>query len=91
MAVNYSKTGITAAEISTHSLRADGAMAMLCDKIDLDRIQMMSRWHSDDMMRYLHIQAQPIINDYAAKMCNRGTYAFLTDEMVQIIDNYGEK
>jgi hypothetical protein len=91
MTMNYTKTGITATEISVHSLRAGGAIFMLCGKIDFDSIQMMGRWHSDAMMRYLHIQAQPIINKYAAKMYNRGTYTFLPDETVPIIDNYGDE
>jgi hypothetical protein len=42
------------------------------------------------MMRYLHVQAQPIIECYAAKMFNNGTYTFQPDETVPIIDNYAE-
>jgi hypothetical protein len=49
----------------------------------------MGRWHSDAMMRYLYIQAVPIINNYAIKMFNEGTYTFQPDETVHIIKVYG--
>jgi hypothetical protein len=66
------------------------AMAMLCCRIDLDSIHMMGRWHSDAMMQYLHIQAHPIINSYVTRMFNHGTYAFLPDETVPIININGD-
>jgi hypothetical protein len=91
MTMNYHRTGIHASEISARSLRAGGAMAMMCSKIDLNNIRMMGRWHSDAMMRYLHVQAQPIIERYAAKMFNNGTYTFQPDETVPIIDNYADE
>jgi hypothetical protein len=77
MAVNYYRTGVPASEVDARSLRADGAVAMLFGKIDINSICMMGRWHSDAMMRYLHVQAQPIIGGYAAKMFNEGTYLYL--------------
>jgi hypothetical protein len=40
------------------------------------------------MMRYLHIQAHPIIGNYAAGMFNDSTYSFQPDETVPIIDVY---
>jgi hypothetical protein len=90
MTMNYYLTGIHASEISVRSLRAGGAMAMMCSKIDMNNIHMMGRWHSDTMMRYLHVQAQPIIERYAAKMFNNSTYTFQSDETVPIIDNYAD-
>jgi hypothetical protein len=65
-------------------------MAMIFGKIDINSICMMGRWHSDAMMRYLHVQAQPIIGNYAAKMFNKGTYTFQPDETVPIIDVYDD-
>jgi hypothetical protein len=88
MTMNYHRTGIHASEISARSLRAGGAMAMMYSKIDMNNIRMMGRCHSDAMMRYLHLQAQPIIERYAAKMFNNGTYTFQPNETVPIIDNY---
>lgn len=70
-------TGIPAAEISARSLRAGGAMALLCAEVDCNVIQMLGRWHSDLMIRYLHVQAQPIVNHLSACMFNNGRYTFL--------------
>jgi hypothetical protein len=64
-------------------------MEMLCGRIDLINIRVMGRWHSDAMMRYLYIQAVPILNNYAIKMFNEGTYTFQPDETVYIIKVYG--
>jgi hypothetical protein len=65
-------------------------MALLHSKVDLSNIRMMGRWHSDAMMRYLHIHAQPILGNYAARMFHEGTYSFLPDETVPIIDVYDD-
>jgi hypothetical protein len=70
MTMNYHRTGIHATEVSARSIRAGGAMAMMYSEIDMNNIRMMVRWHSDAMMRYLHVQAQPTIERYAAKMFN---------------------
>ena len=36
------------------------------------------------MMRYLHLQAQPIMNKFASAMFNDGNYTFLPDETVPV-------
>ncbi len=79
-----SDTGISPADISARSLRAGGAMALLCGKVDMDLIKMLGRWHSDSMMRYLFLQAQPLMGDFAKKMFNHGTYSFLPHESVPV-------
>jgi hypothetical protein len=65
-------------------------MALLHGCIDMNNIRMMGRWNSDVMMRYLHVQAQPVMGDYAAHMFNQGTYSFLPDETVPIINVYDD-
>jgi hypothetical protein len=67
MMLNHHRTGIAADEVSARSLRAGGAMALLCGRIDFDHIRMLGRWHSDAMMRYLHMQAQAVVGGYTAK------------------------
>jgi hypothetical protein len=42
------------------------------------------------MMRYLHVQAQPILGNYATHMFNEGTYSFLPEETVPLIDTYDD-
>jgi hypothetical protein len=88
MRINIHRTGIEPLEISARSLRAGGAMALLHGKVDLSNIRMMGRWHSDAMLRYIHVQAHPTLGNYAARMFNEGTYSFLPDETVPIIDIY---
>jgi hypothetical protein len=39
MPVNFHRTGISADEVSARSLRAGGATALLCGKVDMDLIQ----------------------------------------------------
>jgi hypothetical protein len=50
MTVNFHRTGITADEVSARSLRAGGAMDLLCGKVDMNFIQILGRWHSDAMI-----------------------------------------
>jgi hypothetical protein len=78
------ETGLSPEEISARSIRAGGAMALLCGKIDHDTIKLLGRWHSDAMMRYLHVQAEPIMRNFAKTMFNNGTYTFLPDETVPL-------
>jgi hypothetical protein len=66
--------GITTKDISARSLRASGAMALLCAHVDHDTIRLIGRWRSDKMLRYLHIQAQPIMADFARRMVVGGRY-----------------
>jgi hypothetical protein len=49
--------GIVPEDISVRSLRSSGAMALLCADVDSDRIRLLGRWKSDEMLRYLHVQA----------------------------------
>jgi hypothetical protein len=68
MKVNFHRTGITADEVSARSLCTGGAMALLCGKLDINLIQSLGRWHTDATIRYLHMQAQPIFQHFAAKI-----------------------
>jgi hypothetical protein len=51
-------------------------MALLCGKVDKNLIQMIGRWQSGAMIRYLHMQAQTIVQHVATKICNSGTYSW---------------
>ena len=62
--------GFLPKDVSARSLRAAGAMALLVAKVDPDIIQILGRWRSDEMFRYLHLSAEPIMKDFAAKMLN---------------------
>jgi len=85
-AATRSTTGIDPKDVTARSLRAGGAMALLCGNVDHNLIQMLGRWHSDAMMRCLHLQAQPIMNKFVAKMFNNGQHSFNPEETVPIKD-----
>jgi hypothetical protein len=67
---------INPGDISARSLRAGGATALLCANIDHDTIQLLGRWKSDAMIRYLHISANPAIQRYAHLMFVHGAASF---------------
>jgi hypothetical protein len=87
MIVNLYHTGISLDEVSARSLRAGDAMALLCGKVNNNLIQMLDRWYSDAMICYLHMQAHPIVQHFAAKMCTNGTYSFLPEETAPLLDD----
>lgn len=64
-------------DVSARSLRAAGAMALLCADVDSDRIRLLGRWQSDQMFRYLHVQAEPLMRNFASRMLHGGNYALL--------------
>lgn len=60
--------GILPSKISTRKKRADGAMALLLAGIGGKCINILGRWRSDVMMRYLHMSAPPVLSGFAARM-----------------------
>mgnify|MGYP006215257593 CR=1 FL=1 len=74
--------GFTAQEVSARSLRAGGAMALLVSKVDTDIIRLLGRWRSDEMLRYLHVQAYPLMKDYARQMLTSGQYTIIPNQLV---------
>jgi hypothetical protein len=66
--------GLSPMELTARSLRAGGAMALLCGRVDTDVIKLVGRWRSDAMFRYLHAQAIPLIQNLASLMLRHGAY-----------------
>lgn len=76
-AVNFlgpSSLGFLAKDVTARCLRAAGAMALLCARIDSDVIRLIGRWRSDAMLRYLTVQAEPIMRDHARRMLTHGNF-----------------
>ena len=71
--------GIRPADISARSMRAGGAMALLCGNVDADTIKLVGRWRSDAMFRYLHAQALPLVRNLASTMLRHGGFAPAAD------------
>jgi hypothetical protein len=69
--------GISPVDISVRSLRSSGAMALLCANVDTDKIRLLGRWRSDEMMRYLHVQAFPIVAPFASQMLHHGSFTLI--------------
>ena len=66
--------GFNPADITARCLRAAGAMALLCAHVDSDLIRLLGRWRSDEMLRYLHLQAEPVMRHFARDMIRGGSY-----------------
>jgi hypothetical protein len=69
--------GINPADVTARSLRAGGAMALLCGRVDSDSIRLVGRWKSDAMFRYLHAQTLPVLNQMARTMARHGHFSLL--------------
>ena len=52
-------TGIPLYDISARSLRAGGAMALMCADQPYNTIKLIGQWQFNDVLRYLHQDAQP--------------------------------
>jgi len=86
LAVGPSTLGFTPADISARSLRAAGAMALLCARVDTDIIQLLGRWRSDEMLRYLHLQAEPVMRNFASLMLAGGQFTLHPNADVPIAE-----
>ena len=76
--------GLTHQDVSVRSLRAAGTMALLCSRDDNDIISLIGRCRSDEMLRYLHVQAEPIMRNFSKLMISHGNYNFLPHNEVPI-------
>ncbi len=69
-----------AESISARSLRSAGAMALYCAGMDKTTIQLLGRWKSDELLRYLHAQAFPITARCAQLMLQHGDFAMIPNQ-----------
>jgi hypothetical protein len=69
-------TGIDPALLSARSLRPGGATALLCAGADSDIIQLLGRWKSDAMLRYLRVAAHAHSSPLAQAMLAAGSFTF---------------
>ena len=69
------QVGFTPEDVSTHSMRAGGAMALLMARADTETIRLVGRWRSDIMLRYLHTTAQTFMEGLASRMVQQRDYA----------------
>ena len=69
-------TGIDWELLSARSLRPGGATALMCSNTDPTWIQLLGRWKSDAMLRYLRIQAHVNAAHFSQKMLDHGSFTF---------------
>ena len=74
--------GFKASEVSARSLRASGAMALFNAKVDPLTIRLVGRWRSDEMLRYLHVQAEPVMRGLSQAMVSNASYRLHHDDVV---------
>jgi hypothetical protein len=55
-------------------------MALLCAQVDSDVIRLLGQWQSDKMLRYLHIQAEPVMRDFALRMLTHGNFVLTPNQ-----------
>ena len=74
--------GFLSSDVSARCLRAAGANALLCGGVDTDIIRLLGRWRSDEMLRYLHTQAGPVLRDFSRKMLSGGAFTLIPNQHV---------
>ena len=70
----FPKLGVDRSLVTARSLRPGGATALLVAGVSTDKIQLLGRWKSDAMFRYLRIQAS--IGALSQSMLDSGRYTF---------------
>jgi len=64
--------GFLPSDVSERSLQA-----LLFAHVDMDCILLVGRSRSDEMLRFLHLQAQPIMHDLSCQMLAGGNYSLI--------------
>ena len=77
-----SSLGFTPNQVSARSLRAAGAMALFNARVDPLTIRLVGRWRSDEMLRYLHVQAEPVMRGLSQAMVASASYRLHHDDVV---------
>jgi hypothetical protein len=57
-------------------------MAFLCAQVDAEFIQLLGRRGSDNMPRYLHVQAQPVMHNLSRLMVQAGQFSLIPGQDV---------
>lgn len=76
--------GFLPADVTARCLRAAGANALLCANVDTDIIRLLGRWKSDEMLRYLHLQAAPLMSDFSRRMLAGGNFTLIPNQTVPV-------
>lgn len=72
--IHGDRLGISPKDVSVGCFRTTGAMALFCAGVDGQRIRLLGRWNSWQMLRYLHMQANATMAGFATKMLVGGSH-----------------
>jgi hypothetical protein len=73
-------------DITARALRASGALALLLGKVDYATIQLIGRWRSDQILRYLHVSARPIMQCHAGIMTQNSAFRQFPMPTIDLVD-----
>ena len=85
MTMGLDKHGYSKTDISSHSLRAGGAMAMHLNGIDTRIIKLQGRWSSDTFMTYIHEQISAFAAGVSEKMSRSIDFRHIAGPNVQVM------
>ena len=71
------QVGFTPEDVSTRSMGAGSATALLMVCVETDTIQLVVRWSRDVMLSYLHTAAQTFTEGLTSHMVQHGDYALI--------------
>ena len=80
--------GFLPKEVSARSLQAAGAMALLCSGIDTEITRLIGQWRSDEMLHYLHLQAEPLMRGFSKRTVTHGNYSMLPGQCAPDVPCY---
>ena len=69
--------GFEVKDLSARSLYATGDIAILYAVVDSDIIKLIGHWRSNEMLRYLHVQSNPLMRNFLRFILTHGNYYFL--------------
>ncbi len=72
-------TGVSPTKIQAYGLRSGGATTLLCAGVGETVVELVGRWKSDAMRRYLRAHAHNITTEHAKLMLQHGHFTFDTN------------
>ena len=69
--------GFEAKDVYSCYLHAAGDMALLYSGVDSNITNLIGRWRSNNILKYLHVQAEPLMINFLWLMLTHGNYSFL--------------
>ena len=88
VSISGENLGFLPKDVSARSLRAARSMELLCSGIDTDIIRLIGRWRSDEMIRYLHLQVEPLMRGFSKCIVTHGNYSMLPGQRVPDVPCY---